>query len=232
MHDSNSFRPATVKSIILGVLLFVVIAFAFTRLGDLTKWFGEIFLFLPDRLGWVQTVHAEEVIPIAMNLPETEILVPSPGRYAVYTDDYDLLTMSNDLEKSGSRSWFRIHSQNSMDYLEIDYVHRGQSIYDTRQAPGRPVMTLIIHQPGRYVVEHPSRPTSIYLTPDRVTGNEGRLNFFIFLQIAALFSLIFLWVRHRRSRTLAKVREVQQLKKIDPDAFWQEMHKSKDLHKK
>ncbi len=225
MTESTHFRPAKVTSIALGILLFVLLAFAFARIGQLTKLFGEVFLFVPTQLGWVEAVRADEVIPVSMNNRETEIKVSSAGRYAVYTDDFDLLAMSNDLERSGSKPWFRIHPKDSAEYLEINYVARGQSVYDTRRAPGRPVMTVMINQPGDYVVEHPSRRINIYLTPDRVTGNEGRLNFFIYAQIVLLTLAVFWWVRHNQRKQQAKIRAVQQLKKIDPNAFWNELRK-------
>jgi len=230
--SANQPGQPKIISIVIGVFLFTALLAFLLSLGEVVKLAGAPFLFLPVKLGLVEEVTAADVVNFNLDSHNTTLEFKSPGRYAVYTADLDLLEIANALEASGAEPWLKVQNQAGDQAVAIAFVRRGLTPFDSALARGRPVFTFIIETPGVYVLRHPARNAVATILPDAITGKEEVLTLAYILQAVLLLGLagaIFYWARSRR---LKRIRAIQQLKHIQGEAFWQkelEKHK-KDRH--
>lgn len=232
---TNQYKAPRVLAIVGGVIIFLILLIAFFSLAQVVKSFGNIFLFIPDQLGILQTVKRTEIAEVNMQHPPTYLQFDQPGLYTVYTVDYDLLVINDELIAHQAEPWLKIKEMATGQYVQVDYVERGLRIYDTPLAKGRPIHLFFIKDPGLYEISHLTRDASIFFLPDYLTGNEDLLAFSYLAQFAALVLIAgYFYQRHARQQA-EKVRQVKQLKKIgktEENDFWKKYHGKAGKNKK
>lgn len=223
MAARNQYKSPTIFAILAGVITFIILLIAFFTLSQVVKSVGNVFLFLPDKLGIIQTVKRTEIAEVNMSHPPTNLYFDKPGLYTVYTNDYDLLIINDELIKHKMDPWLEINEISSGTSVKVDYVERGLRIYDTPLAKGRPIHTFSIENPGTYEIGHLTKPVSIYFLPDYMTGNEDLIAISFLGQLAILTVVGGAFYRRKAKVRAAKVQEVKNLKKInnnDSKQFW------------
>lgn len=223
MAFSDSYRAPRFRDIGLALTIGIVALIALLKLGDVVKRIGAALYFLPAQLGIVQQAGSGDVWRYRLDMMPPVIYFPEPGRYALYTGDYDLLSITDSLRQSDAVPWLIIRAADSGLGVPVDYVHRGMRIYDSHLAPGRPVLTFQIPKAGLYELEHTTRPAMVGIARDYITGGERRI-MAVFLAepllIAAPFLLIFgrkRWLRQRERR------ETQQRLRQEADAVFRSL---------
>ena len=69
-------------------------------------------------------------MPVDFHLSPTSITFTKPGRYLLYTDDYDLLVVNDAIIAANSKPWLNIQSE-SGEPVQVGLIERGMAIYDT-----------------------------------------------------------------------------------------------------
>jgi hypothetical protein len=218
--SDNSYRSPRVLSVVAGIMIFIVLLVALCLLSDVIKYVGAPFLYLPSRLGLIEVVERDQIQTLAKYSQETLLEFEEPGIQVIYTDDYDLLLASIQLEQNDGNPWINVTRFETGEKIPAEFVSRGLMPYDTPQAAGRPVIMFDVPSAGMYKIQHPSKPTDISVLPDYNTGKESILFFSYLLQIGVLvlpFVLIF-YRRYRRAEE--KIREIKRLKHIHGEDFW------------
>jgi hypothetical protein len=110
--SGKTLQPSRVQNVVVGGLIVAALIMAFASFGELTKFAGSIFLFIPDKLGVIEQVSREEVLVLKLDPSATteQFEITKPGRYVVYTNDIDLLS-SYQRNNTGSLP-FKIHRTN------------------------------------------------------------------------------------------------------------------------
>lgn len=215
----EDFRPPRFLSIGLGIAIFVLVLVALCSLSQGVKWAGSALLYLPEQLGLVRTVRPGEVFNFDMTRSPVKVNFARAGLYQVYTSDYDLLVISDQLAQSDSPPWITITNVNGGAPASVSHITRGLLPYDTPQAPGRPVIEVQISEPGEYQLDYPTRPAEISMVPDYSTGHEALIYtaFAVQLLILALPVAILLYRREQRNWQRlheTRVRSIEQFDKI------------------
>jgi hypothetical protein len=215
----EGFRPPRLLTIVLGIAVFILFLIALCSLSQGVKWAGSVLLFIPERLGLVRTVRPAEVFEFDIARSPVQVTFTRAGLYQVYTSDYDLLVISDQLAQSGSPPWITITEAGSGAPVVVTHITRGLLPYDTPYAAGRPVIEVQVPEPGDYVLDYPTRPAEISMVPDYVTGHEALIYaaFAVQLLILALPPAILLYRREQRMRQRTheqRVRSVEQFERI------------------
>jgi hypothetical protein len=137
-------------------------------------------------------------MPVDIHSTPTSITFTKPGRYLLYTDDYDLLVVNDAIIAANIKPWINIQSESGKP-VQVSLIERGMAIYDTPLARGRPVASFEIVYPGVYFMAHPRKPVNIYILPDYLSGKEGKITFFICLEIVIVVLAIWYFTRRRRT---------------------------------
>jgi hypothetical protein len=190
-------EQASLRSILLGIALFVILFLAFFRIPDVVKFSGAALMYLPSRLGLIDMVLPKDVVALPLDENPSAFTISAPGRYVMYLNNYDLLIVHDAVVAGNSDPWMNIQSEDLGTPVKVNLIGRGLSWYDTPFARGRPVVTFEIDQPGTYQFMHPTRPDMIYLLPDTVTGNESRITFWVLFEIAIIGGAVFYIFRRR-----------------------------------
>jgi hypothetical protein len=214
---STQYHPPAFRSIILGIIAFLVILMFFCNLSDVAKWMGAAFLFIPDRLGIIEQVKASEIITLTLNSNTSTINFPHAGKYSIYTNDYDLLVISDDLALKKGPSWIVIRSAGSGEVVPVTFVERGLRLYDTPFAKGRPVINFEIKYPGEYNLTHTSRKVDIYFVPDYTTEREGEILIIYIIQLAVIAYILSAVVSRWKRVQDERIADVEKLKHIRQD---------------
>ncbi len=229
---SESYRAPKVSSILIGIILAVILLIFMCTLSQGVKYAGTGLMVVPSSLGVVRQVQREEVQNLFMKNSPTLVIVNTPGKFQVYTDDYDLLTTTMQLSDSKSPPWMKIKNAVTGAVVNVEYIHRGLRIYDTPLAKGRPILTFDITAPGSFEITHPERSVSIYLVPDYTTGRESAINLWFGIQIAALAAVFAFLYTRQRAKKMKAIREIDELgKRRRGKDFWQaqtEKHQERD----
>jgi len=215
--STQRYQPARLRSIGLGIAVFVVILLALCSLSQGVKWAGTVLLFVPERLGMVRTVRPGEVLDIAMSRSPTQVTFARAGLYQVYTSDYDLLVISDELARSDSPPWVTITRAESGTPVDITYIQRGLLPFDTPHVAGRPVLEIAIAEPGSYILDYPTRGATMSLAPDYATGHEGMIYTAFAVQILILalpFGLAF-FRREQHTRELLRAKRRQSVEQFE-----------------
>jgi len=215
----GTFRPPQLLTIGLGIALFILFLIALCSLSQGVKWAGSVLLFLPDRLGLVRTVRPAEIFEFDTTRSPAHVVFTRAGLYQVFTSDYDLLVISDQLAQSDAPPWITITNADSGAAAVVTYITRGLLPYDTPHASGRPVLEVEIPEPGDYVLDYPTRPAEMSMVPDYVTGHEALIYtaFAAQLLILALPVAILLYRREQRTWRQShekRVRSIEQFEKI------------------
>jgi hypothetical protein len=215
-------QPAAI-SILAGILACIALAFTMSRLDDIVKWTGNIFLFIPSKLGIIEMVTPKDVITVDFSTNPTTVYFPKAGAYDLYIDNLDLLSVTDALTAS-ERSWLIIKKDGQGAPLKVLFFTRGLYAYDTPFAKGRPVYYFEIKEPGYYEMTHPTRPTDVYFVPDYNTYNEPRVIIAYIVQII-LFGVPLGWFGYRRWQKYRKpFRDARRQRRDEVDRFWREHH--------
>ena len=217
--SKESFRPPRLRSIGMGIALFILFLIALCSLSQGVKWAGSVLLFIPERLSLVRTVQPSEVFEFDMTHSPAQVKFTRAGLYQVYTSDYDLLVISDQLAQSDSPPWITITIAGSGTPANVSYITRGLLPYDTPHASGRPVLEVEIPEAGDYLLDYPTRPAEMSMVPDYVTGHEALIYtaFAVQLLILALPFAILLYRREQRAwrqEHEKRTRSVEQFEKI------------------
>lgn len=197
----NSGLPPqpTIRAILGGIALLVILILAILNIPIIFKYIGATLTFIPSQLGLFQVVSRNEVMPVDMNSNPTSITFTKPDRYLLYTDNYDLLTVNDAIVAVNGKPWLNIQSE-SGEPVQVVLIERGMTIYDTPFARGRPVASFEIIHSGVYTLVHPRKPVNIYIVPDYLSGSEGKITFFICLEIVFVVLVILYFSRKRRAK--------------------------------
>jgi len=203
---TESYRPPRVGTIGLGIALFVALLILVCSLSQGVKWAGAVLLFLPERLGLAGPVHRVEVTPLDMQVSPLQITFPDAQAYHVYTSDYDLLVISDELARSEAPAWLTVIRSGTDSRVPVTILRRGLMPYDSPLAAGRPVLAMQIEEPGSYVLDFPTRKATMTLVPDRTTGREAAIftAFAVQLALAAAPFAVALYRRELRLRGLLR----------------------------
>ncbi len=235
MAAKNQFKTPTIFAIVAGIIISVILLIAFFTLGQVVKSFGSTFLFLPDKLGILQTVKRSEIAEVRMSNPPTDLYFEKPGLYTVYTNDYDLLIINDELAKHKLAPWLEVTEISTGTPVKVDYVERGLRLYDTPLAKGRPIHTFYIENPGAYEIGHMNKKVPIYFLPDYMTGNEDLIAMSYLGQLAILAMVAGYFYQRKAKIRTAKIREIKNLKNIqenDGKQFWRGYQEDPNDNKK
>jgi hypothetical protein len=227
MAFSEGYRAPRLRDIGLALIVVVIALVAFLRLGDVMKLTGAAFYWLPVRLGLLRQANASQVWRYDLpTLPEA-IDFPAPGRYLIYTGDYDLLVATNALCEKEAPAWLTVFDADTGERAPTHCVTRALRLYDNHLAPGRPVFGVEIARAGLYGLKAPRRPAEIAIVRDYVTGNEGRIAAVFaaeLLLLAAPFALLYgrPYLLRRRSR-----RARQRARRAEADVLFQRLHEKR-----
>jgi len=172
---TEGYRPARLRTIGLGIAIFVLALIAVCSLSQGVKWTGAVLLFVPERLGLVQTVRPAEVLVLDLQHSPAQVAFSRAGLYQLYTSDYDLLVIAAELARSGAPAWVTITDAKTGAPVTVTHIERGLTPFDTPHASGRPVLGVEIPEPGAYVMDFPARKATMSVVPDYTTGHEAVL---------------------------------------------------------
>ncbi len=205
---NESYRSPRVRTIGLGIGLFVVLLILVCSLSQGVKWAGVALLFLPERLGLAEPVHRAEVTPIDMQTSPLQVSFPEAQAYHVYTSDYELLVISDELARSDAPAWLTVIRSETGARVQVAILGRGLMPYDSPLAAGRPVLAMQIEHAGSYVLDFPTRKATMTIVPDRTTGREAAIFAAFAVQLAVLAAplAVALYRRESRLRGLLRAR--------------------------
>jgi hypothetical protein len=234
MSNKGYHRPG-VFAIIFGILAAFILLIMILSLADVVKWIGAAFLFIPDQLGMVDTVKRSEVYEIDLSAEERILPVETPGKYAVFTSDYDLLTIAQALgDTNSSSTWLKLIDPATGDVQALQSISRGLRPYDTPLAEGRPIFIFEVEKPVTFDITASRRPASIFVVPDYTTGKEPLIIFAYILELAIIVIVLGMIIGRKKRAANQKIKEVKNLKHIQGNDFWKETYqkqkeKEKDL---
>jgi len=195
----------TIRSIAAGILLATLLCFAFFSLPILLKYAGAVLTFVPGQLGLIDVVSPDEVMAVDMSTSPTAVSLDEPGKYALFTDNYDLLVVNDAVVAAQGKPWFRLIGEREQE-IRITLVARGMALYDTPFAKGRPVAHFEIVEHGTYSMIHPARPAYAYIVPDYTFGQEAWIVLMMVLEGILAAALFWRWWRARQARRKAAAR--------------------------
>ncbi len=218
---SGEPQAPTFRAMLVGIVIVLVAVMLICALGDVLKIVGSPFLFIPGALGIIQTVGPEDVRTVEMADSPTIVRLMQPGLYAVYTDDADLLTITDSLINANANPWLKVKALDNGEKIPVTLIDRGLRLYDTPYARGRPIINFAITRPGAYELTYPRRNITMSIVPDYTTGHETMLAFIYLAQIALVVGiLVFFWRRRTRTeRTAAKTEREAWIKRAN--AYWE-----------
>jgi len=218
-------KPPTCLSIGLGISLFILSLLAFFHIPDIVKSTGTALMFVPAKLGIIDMVMPQDVVPQSIEHNPSTITISKPGHYLFYTNNYDLLVVNDAIASSDAKPWLNMQSAESGTKVEITMIERGLSIFDTPFARGRPVLMFTIIEPGTYQMRHPTRPGDyLYLVPDVTTGKETLITFVIVVEVALVGGVIVIMIRRRTAPSRELRKKMQANNRTRVERTWQERH--------
>ena len=132
-----------------------------------------------------------------MTASPTTVAFGRPGAYALFTANYDLLSIHEAVLAAKGKPWFRLVGRDGND-VAVSLIERGLAFYDTPFANGRPVARFRIATAGTYTMTHPRRPDLVYMVPDYTAGKEDAIGLYMLLQGVALG--VGAWYVRRKTR--------------------------------
>jgi hypothetical protein len=174
--------PPTIRSILSGILLLVLLLFVIGQLGIIIKSIGAIFMFLPNKLGLVDMVYPRDVLVADFSRSPMNVNFTKEGNYLLYTNSYDLLVINDAVVEGKAAPWIKVISPGGQS-MKVEMISRGLILFDTPFADGRPVIRFSISTPGEYEILHPTRPIDVYFVPDYLTGNVEFLTLLSIIQL-------------------------------------------------
>jgi len=218
-------KPPTFRSIFLGIALSIIALLAFFRIADVVKYTGTALMYVPAKLGLIDMVTPKDVIPLPLEENPSLVTIPSPGQYAMYLNNYDMLVVHDAIVARDADPWMKLQSEDLDTQVELILIGRGLTWYDTPFARGRPVVTFTIDQPGTYQFTHPARPDNMYLVPDTITGKESLITFWVLAEIALICGVVFYIVRRRTASIREQRIKTQAENRARVESTWKRIEK-------
>ncbi len=217
----TTYRPATVRAILTGVIALMLLCVFSWSLGAVIKWVGAPFLLLPDALGLARQVQRQEIMPFDLNVSPNAVTLPAAGRYAIYIGAVEVLEVTDQIMASGADPWLSVKSLANGRAQPVEFIRRGMAPFDTPFAPGRPVMTFTVPAAGRYELTHMRRLATAAIVPDYVTGQESLLWTLYAVQLALVVGVpaLLYYQRHRDEWEMAA--QLKARRRAEVDAFWE-----------
>lgn len=225
-------KPPTFRSILFGIVLFIIALLAFLRIADVVKYTGTALMYIPAKLGLIDMVMPKDVIPLPLAENPSMITIPSPGQYVMYLNNYDMLVVHDAIVARDSEPWMILQPEDLDTQIELTLIGRGLAWYDTPFARGRPVVTFTIDEPGTYQFTHPARKDNMYLVPDAVTGKESLITFWVLAEIALIGGVIFYIVRKRTVTRREQRVKTQAENRARVEDTWKRIEKRKEEKQK
>ena len=217
---SSSYRDPAIRNVVLGILMFAVFLVTVCSLPQVVKTLGAGLLYLPSQLGLVEMVHRDEVQAIDMRSSPPQVDLPQARRYAVYTDDYDLLVISDEIMLAGAEPWLVVTSPGSHAKLRLTGIERGLMPYDSPYAAGRPVFTFEVTEPGVHDLTYPRRWATLYILPDTTSGKERLILLAYAVEVAILIAAVALPFRRAARIRRARLDAMLPPRPAQADDFW------------
>lgn len=214
------YKSPTLRNILVGVSIFLLIVLMFSSLNGLVKTIGRVLMIVPSQMGFYPLSSASEVVPVNLASNPTDLTLIHAGTYQVFADDYDLLNITIMIENTKSSPWLVVRSKSSGASIPVNFIHRGLRLYDTPYAAGRPIFSIDFPSPGVYQLNHPSKPASIYFVPDQTTQYAGTILFSFVVEIGILAGLVYFYFRSRRRAQSVRVREIERRTRERAEQFW------------
>ena len=224
---SETYRPPRTRTIFISTIIFVFIFLCMIfRAGEAIKLVGAVFLFIPQRLNLIEQVSKNEVQIVDLSNSGQLVRFTKPGRYSIYYQ-MPFLTDSHSYAQNLPPA-LGMESVESGEHIYIKYKDEGLRLYDSPYALGRSFFSFTIETPGLYRLIYFSKPVTISILPDYVTGHETTIMFSYAIQFGILgFSIAaFLFVRFRRKQ-LRQIEDRQRSQKRD-EAFQRTFLKKND----
>ncbi|MEM7028752.1 MAG: hypothetical protein AAF629_04100 [Chloroflexota bacterium] len=174
----------------LGITTLILIG-TILYLPSVVKSLGHALLIIPAQFGWVELVQPEEIQLTTLSDPPIDLQLRQAGRYAIYTDDFDLLSATVNLK----RPWLQVTAVDEAVDVVVTLSGRGVRPYDVRQASGRPVIFFSVPDAGTYQLSHRAQGwhAEVSIVPDYISGREGRVWLLYLAQTVILFSPLWVW---------------------------------------
>jgi hypothetical protein len=220
-------KSPTLLSIFLGIIACIATLFFIGNLGTAVKWVGNVFLFLPSKVGLIQTVRANEVIPVDFSTNPSSVYFPKAGAYDLYTDNLDLLTITNSLNEN-ERAWLEVIPAEGQETPQVLFFERGLYPYDTPYAKGRPIYYLYLEQPGYYLITHPTRQDTVYFVPDYNTFNEAKLVAVYIVELSLILIPTGTFAYRRWQARTAPVRLARQQRREEVESYWRKQRAKRE----
>jgi hypothetical protein len=225
-------KQPTIGSIVIGIALVILAFLAFLRLPDVVKFTGAVLMYVPAKIGLIDMVMPQDVIPLPLAENPSSIIIPAPGQYLLYLNNYDLLVIHDAVVAGNSEPWIKIQPENLDTELEITLIERGLTWYDTPFAAGRPVVAFKIDQPGTYQVVHPTRLDTANVVPDTITGKESLITFWALAEIALIGGVVYYTVRRRSASRRQQRTNLQAQNRARVEENWKQIRKRAEEKRK
>jgi hypothetical protein len=225
-------KQPTIGSIVLGIGLFIVTLLAFLRIPDLVKFTGAVFMYVPAKVGLIGMVTPQDVIPLRLEENPSSIVIPAPGQYLLYLNNYDLLVLHDAVVARNLKPWIKIQADSMENEIAVTLIGRGLAWYDTPFAPGRPVVLFKVDQPGKYWVVHPTRVDTAYVVPDTTTGKESLITFWVLVEVALIGGIVLYIFRKRTAFGRRKRLDLQAQNRARAEENWSRIRKRADEKRK
>jgi len=228
---NQGYKPPGFLAIIGGVILFVVLIGLACSLSTTVKLVGYGLLYVPSRLGLVDVPRPETIQRLDLESTPVNAYFKNAGTFEVFTSNYELLTISMQMEESTSNiSWFHVADPNTGERYPVANVSRGLMPYDTPFAKGRPVLRFTIDKPGLYQLSFPTPPAaSLYFVPDTTTGKEWLIWLIYLGEVGLIFGVpgwFYFRGWRRESEHLAAMHRTMRAR---ADRFWEEEKARKEI---
>ncbi len=216
----TTYRDPKLRNILVAVVLFAVFLVTVCSLPQVVKTLGAGLLYLPSRLGLVELVVRDQVKAYEMQTSPPELNITRPGRYSVFTDDYDLLVLTDEINLEGAEPWLVVTDRATGARIRLTGVTRGLMPYDSPYAAGRPVFTFDMPEAGIYALTYPRRSAVFYIVPDTTTGKERIIWMAYVVQLVVLALAVVLPYWRARAKRRARVAAILPPRPPEADAFW------------
>jgi hypothetical protein len=198
---SETYRLPRIRTIFISIIIFVSACLCVIfRAGEAIKLVGAVFLFIPQQLNLVEQVSRNEVQVVDLSNPGQLVRFAKPGKYSIYYQ-MPFLTDSQSYAQNLPPA-LGMEAVESGKHVYIKYKDEGLRLYDSPHALGRSFFSFTIETPGLYRLIYFSRPVTISILPDYVTGHETTIILSYAIQLGILgFSIgAVLFVRFRRKQ--------------------------------
>ena len=220
--SNQEYQTPKFRTIVIAFVIFIGLLAALWNIDQVIKQTGDVFLFIPSKLGLVQRVTPEE---ISVSNSEITLEIKS-GKYFIYAGFNSMIPIRL---KTNNGVSMGMKSQTTGEQITVLTVERGIRPYDTPLAKGRPIFKFEITTPDKYEISFDRN--SYYsggiftVVPDYTTGKETVITIAYAIQIAiliVLFGIFYYPVYQRKQVRIKNIKANQKQRQLKGQAFWQE----------